>query len=105
MGARLHRNVRKPIGDLDREGFALVIEEANGIIIDRAQWEPQRNWTIDFGRNRVFNIDNVNDDEGERYVRMHVSFDRSAAESTFYLLTNDGDHLTTDEGDRLTWRN
>lgn len=76
VAARLHRNVRKPIGDLDREGFALVIEEANGIIIDREEWEPKKNWKIDFGRDRVFNIDTINDDEGERYVRMHVSFKR-----------------------------
>lgn len=74
--ARLHRNVRKPIGDLDREGFALVIEEANGIIIDRQEWEPVENWIIDFGRDRVFNLDTKNDDKGERYVRMQVSYER-----------------------------
>ena len=74
--ARLHRNVRKPIGDLDREGFALVIEQANGIIIDRHEWEPAKNWAIDFGRERVFNIDTIDDDKGERYVRMQVSYER-----------------------------
>ena len=76
MVARLHRNVRKPIGDLDREGFALVIEQGNGIIIDRLQWEPVKNWVIDFGRERVFNIDTIDDDKGERYVRMQVSYER-----------------------------
>lgn len=76
VGARLHRNVRKPIGDLDREGFALVIEQGNGIIIDREQWDPQKNWAIDFGRDRVFNLDTLDDDKGERYVRMQVSYER-----------------------------
>lgn len=76
VNVRLHRNVRKPIGDLDREGFALVIEMGNGIIVDREEWEPKKNWTIDFGRDRVFNLDTLDDDKGERYVRMQVSYDR-----------------------------
>lgn len=76
MVARLHRNVRKPIGDLDREGFALVIEQGNGIIIDRQEWEPAENWVIDFGRDRVFNLDTIDDDKGERYVRLQVSYER-----------------------------
>lgn len=76
LQARLHRNVRKPIGDLDREGFALVIEQSNGIIVDRQEWEPVKNWVIDFGRDRIFSIDTIDDDKGERYVRMQVSYDR-----------------------------
>ena len=76
VNARLHRNARKPIGDLDREGFALVIEQANGVIIDRQEWEPIKNWVIDFGRDRVFNLDTKDDDQGERYVRMQVSYER-----------------------------
>lgn len=76
LRARLHRNVRKPIGDLDREGFALVIEQANGIIVDREEWEPVKHWVIDFGRDRVFTIDTIEGDKGERYVRMQVSYER-----------------------------
>lgn len=76
MLARLHRDVRKPIGDLDREGFALVIEQANMVIFDREEWTPVKNWTIDFGRDRKFNVDTVNDDKGERYVRTQVSYER-----------------------------
>lgn len=74
--ARLHRNVRKPIGDLDREGFALVIEQSNGVIFDRLEWEPKKHWIIDFGRDRVFSLDTLDDDKGERYVRMQVSYER-----------------------------
>lgn len=74
--ARMHRDVRKPIGDLDREGFALVIEQANMVVFDRLEWEPKKNWIVDFGRDRIFNIDTINDDKGERYVRTQVSYER-----------------------------
>jgi ribulose bisphosphate carboxylase small subunit len=73
IGARLHRDLRKPFGDLDREGFALVMEFTNQVIFDRQQWEPVKNWTVDFGRGRVFNIDNIISESSERYVRTEVS--------------------------------
>ena len=73
LNIRLHRNLRKPFGDLDREGFALVMEMHNQVIVDRTQWYPLKNWTLDFGRGRVFNIDNVDAESEERYVRCVVS--------------------------------
>jgi hypothetical protein len=75
---RLHRNVRKPIGDLDREGFALVIEESNMVIFDREQWNPigDAGWTVDFGRDRKFDLGVVHDDAGERYPRVQVTYVR-----------------------------
>ena len=73
LDIRLHRDIRKPFGDLDREGFALMLESHNQVIVDTRQWVPKRNWILDFGRGRVFNIDNVEDVKGERYLRCNVS--------------------------------
>ena len=76
VNARMHLNIRKPFGDLDREGFAMVIEEASGIVIDRQEWEPQRGWSIDFGRDRVFTLDVSGDTKAERYARVQVTYGR-----------------------------
>lgn len=73
LEARLHRQIKKPFGDLDREGFALMIETYNQVIFDTQEWKPKRNWQVDFGRGRVFNIDNVEVWRGERYIRTNVS--------------------------------
>lgn len=72
--ARLHRDLKKPFGDLDREGFAMVLEFQNQIIVDRAEWpEPKRGWTIDFGRGRVYKTGPVVGEKGEQYVRVEVT--------------------------------
>ena len=73
INVRLHRNLRKPFGDLDREGFALVMEMHNQVIVDRTEWYPLKNWTLDFGRGRVFNIDNIDPESEERFVRCVVT--------------------------------
>lgn len=73
INVRLHRNLRKPFGDLDREGFALVMELQNQVIIDREEWFPLRNWLLDFGKHGQFNIDVVNDEAEERFVPCVVS--------------------------------
>lgn len=70
---RLHRDIRKPFGDLDREGFALMIESHNQVIVDTEEWVPMWNWILDFGRGRVFVIVNVEQFNGERYVRCNVT--------------------------------
>lgn len=70
---RLHRDVKKPFGDLDREGFALLMESHNEIIVDTDQWVPKRHWHVDFGRGRVVNIDVVVAVAGERYWKCMVS--------------------------------
>lgn len=73
INARLHRDVKKPFGDLDREGFAMVIESHNEVIVDSVEWAPVRYWRIDFGRGRVVTIDNVSWPGGERYPKLYVS--------------------------------
>lgn len=70
---RLHRDIRKPFGDLDREGFALMIESHNQVIVDTEEWMPAWNWVLDFGRDRVFQIVNVEKLKGERYLRCTVT--------------------------------
>lgn len=69
VNVRLHRNTRKPFGDLDREGFAMVIEMNNEAIFDSAEWTPQERWVVDFGRGRVFRIVNPQLEAGERYIK------------------------------------
>lgn len=76
LTARLHRELRKPFGDLDREGFSLAIESYNQVILDTQ--EPGvsvigKNWILDFGRGRVVNMDNNITANGERYAKWLVS--------------------------------
>lgn len=73
LNIRLHRDLKKPFGDLDREGFALVIEYWNQVIIDRTEWEPQRNWVLDFGRGRVFRIKEIVSESEEKFVKCNVT--------------------------------
>jgi hypothetical protein len=74
LRVRMHRDLKKAFGDLDREGFAMVIEEYNQLIFDREEWEPVRGYVIDFGRERKFEMDHALDDKGQRYVRWQVVF-------------------------------
>ncbi len=73
INARLHRDLRKPFGDLDREGFAMVIQTHNEVIVDSTEWWPKKNWIIDFGRGRVVSIDNMLSSKDERYQKLAVS--------------------------------
>ena len=73
VGARLHRDLKKPLGDLDREGFALVMEFYNQVIFDTQQWVPKKNWVVDFDRGRVFQIVNIIPESGERFRRTEVT--------------------------------
>lgn len=70
--ARLHRDLKKPFGDLDREGFALAIEFMNQVIFDSEQWVPVRNYVIDFGRGRLFRIETIIPPNGDRFVKCEV---------------------------------
>ncbi len=76
LTVRLHRDLKKPFGDLDREGFALVIEQFNQVIFDREQWNPIKNWTVDFGRDRIFTLVNFVGDRADRYIKMEVTLAR-----------------------------
>jgi len=76
ISARLHRDMRKPFGDLSGEGFSLMIESHNQVIVDTVEWVPQYNWLIDFGRGRVVSVDNMEWPRGERYAKLIVSESR-----------------------------
>lgn len=73
LNIRLHRDIRKPFGDLDREGFALLIESHNEVIVDTVEWVPMHNWVLDFGRGRLFEIVNIIQVNGERYLKCNVT--------------------------------
>lgn len=73
VGARLHIDSKKPFGDLDREGFAMIIEEYNQVIFDRLQWDPIKNWTVDFGRGRVYVLGNFLGAKSGRYAKMEMT--------------------------------
>lgn len=70
---RLHRANSRPFGDLDREGFAFTIEDRIVVIFDSVEHMPARNQVVDFGRGRVFNIDAVTPNNGDRYVNCIVT--------------------------------
>jgi len=76
VGARLHRDLKKPFGDLEREGFALVLEQYNQVIFDREEWEPEIDWVVDFGRNRKFTLVDFLGDRADRYIGMEVTLKR-----------------------------
>lgn len=73
LTARLHIDLNNAFGDLDRQGFGKRQEFDNQVIFDTVQWMPQENWTVDFGRGRVYEIINIVDGTGHRYVRCEVS--------------------------------
>ena len=72
LNVRLHRDLKKPFGDLDREGFSMVIEYWNQAIFDKTEWNPQRNWILDCGRGRVFRIKEIIRESQERYVKCNI---------------------------------
>ena len=69
---RLHINLRKPFGDLDREGFAFVVEEGAQAIFDAEVYSPNKGDIVDFGRNRVFRIESTLSDTYERYQKVQL---------------------------------
>ena len=70
--ARKH-NEKKAFGDLDREGFAQVIEDVNQVIFDAFEVEPQRNGTVDFGNGEVFEIVNILPKTTDEFRRVEVT--------------------------------
>jgi len=71
INARLHTRVVR-FGDLDREGFAQVIEDVNRVVIDLAEVSPVSRAQLDFGDGRVYSIVNVIDRPGEPVVECEV---------------------------------
>lgn len=77
ISVRLHNDLKK-FGDLDREGYARVIETVNQIVFDRDEVMPQRNATVIFRfdgeADLVYNVDVVlTSPDGGRFVRAEVS--------------------------------
>jgi hypothetical protein len=73
---RLHLDLRKPFGDLDREGFAFTIEEGSQAIFDTQHpvrpCTPKRGDVVDFGRGRVFRVEDTHTDTYERYQKVSL---------------------------------
>lgn len=67
---RLHLADSRPFGDLDREGFAFSIEGKTLLVFDQNEWAPSDTQIVDFGRNRVYQIEHVMDEKSRtRYAR------------------------------------
>jgi hypothetical protein len=71
--ARKH-NSMKTFGDLDREGFAVNIEDVNQVVFDKLEVEPERKGTVDFGAGQgKFNIVNILPDSTDDFRRVEVT--------------------------------
>lgn len=71
--ARKHNNM-KTFGDLDREGFALNIEDVNQVIFDKLEVAPQRKGVVDFGPGQGrFDIVNILPDSTDNFLRVEVT--------------------------------
>jgi hypothetical protein len=69
---RLHTRMVQH-GDLDREGYAQVIEDVNQVVLATAEVTPVKGAKIDFGSGRVYRIDNIMPVEGQPVVACRVS--------------------------------
>lgn len=70
--ARLHSE-KKVFGDLDREGFARMIEDQNLIVLDKREiGTPEKNATVDFGNDIIVEIVNILPDTDD-FVRCEVT--------------------------------
>lgn len=73
-GVRLYNTESRSFGDLDREGYAFSLEGKNVLVFDVQEWVPDDTQDVDFGRGRVYHIDNVIDDlKRVRYARCVAS--------------------------------
>lgn len=79
---RLHSKMQI-FGDLDREGYARMIEEVNHIIFDSTEVVPKKNGVVDFAVDELFqpligveakyDIVNVTPPAGDRYIKTGVT--------------------------------
>jgi hypothetical protein len=77
ISVRLHNDLKK-FGDLDREGFARVMETVNQIIFDSDEVVPVRNATVTFRfdgqADLVYNIDlPLPSPDGGQFIRAEVT--------------------------------
>lgn len=71
--ARKH-NEMKRFGDLDREGFAQVIEDVNQVIFDSIEVTPQKGGVVDFGVGEgAFEIVGILPKTTDNYIRVEVT--------------------------------
>lgn len=70
--ARMH-NEKKMFGDLDREQYAMQIEDVNVVIFDAIDIEPARHGTVDFGAGKKFVIVNFYPRTTDTYIRAEVT--------------------------------
>jgi len=69
---RLHTKFLR-MGDLDREGYARVIDDVNEVRIDIGELTPVRLATIDFGNGVKFSIVNVVPDKDDNFWTCEVA--------------------------------
>jgi len=68
ISARLHLAGQRPFGDLDREGYGMMIETDNVGVFDTAEWLVKKGDIVDYGRGRVFKVDTSLSRPGDRFV-------------------------------------
>jgi hypothetical protein len=79
---RLHSRLQI-FGDLDREGYARVLEEVNHVIFDSTEVVPRKNGTVNFavdenfdpivGLDAEYEIVNITPSAGDRYIKTGVT--------------------------------
>jgi hypothetical protein len=68
---RLHTQFLR-FGDLDREGYAQVIDDVNQVMIDVGEVVPKKNGRIDFEGIRIYRITEVVKETGEQFWMCRV---------------------------------
>ena len=73
---RKHNNDER-FGDLDREGFAQVVERANQLVFDSAEVMPQKGATVEFPDDgEVYTIDLILPKTSGQYIRCEVTLNK-----------------------------
>lgn len=71
--ARRHTK-QNVIGDLDREGYATVMQDVNAVVLDNLEVQPVQGALIEFVADGAkFRIENVENSDDGRFVRCPVT--------------------------------
>lgn len=73
--ARMH-NEMKEFGDLDREGFARVVQDVNQVVFDALEVEPKKKGTVRFdinGMEVTFEITGFLPKTTDEFIRVEVT--------------------------------
>lgn len=68
---RLHTQFLR-FGDLDREGYAQVIDDVNQVMVDTGEITPRQHGLIDFEGIRIYRITEVIKETGETFWTCRV---------------------------------